>query len=203
MNLQQDFFGEDIWDDLQGLQVGVDEAGRGPIFGSVVAAAVILPKNCDLPLMDSKKLSEKKRNELEIAIKEQALAYAVVSLDAGEIDRLNILQASLEAMRQAVMQLTLPFKRVLVDGNKCPQNLDRCIALVKGDDKVAEISAASILAKVERDRQMYEADKIYPAYGFAQHKGYPTKAHLELIKKLGIVQGYRESFKPVAELLHN
>lgn len=200
---QADLFGEESWEGLQGNQAGVDEAGRGPIFGSVVAAAVILPADCNLPLIDSKKLSEKKRNELEIAIKEQALAYAVVSLDAAEVDRLNILQASLEAMRQAVMQLDKPFERVLVDGNRCPQNLSNCIPIVKGDDKVAEISAASILAKVERDRQMYEADKVYPAYGFAKHKGYPTKAHLELIKTLGLIPGYRESFKPVAELLHN
>lgn len=181
--------------------VGVDEVGRGPLIGDVVAAAVILPLGCDLPLQDSKKLTAAKRVYLAELIKEQALAYCIASASPAEIDELNILQATLLAMRRAIEGINIPYDQVLVDGNRCPKINSPCEAIVKGDAKVLAISAASILAKVLRDQQMIELDRLYPAYGFAQHKGYPTKGHLNAIKTLGLIEGYRKSFKPVQILL--
>ncbi len=181
--------------------VGVDEVGRGPLIGDVVAAAVILPPNCQLPLKDSKKLSESKRLLLAKKIREQALAYSIKVATPVEIDELNILQATMLAMKRSIEFLTMPFDKVLVDGNKCPNIKEPCEAIVKGDDKVLAISAAAILAKVYRDQQMIELDKLYPKYGFAKHKGYPTKAHLEALTTFGMITGYRKSFKPVKSLL--
>ncbi len=181
--------------------VGVDEVGRGPLIGDVVAAAVILPLDCNLPLRDSKKLSASKRLLLAEQIKLQALDYSIQVASPAEIDELNILHATLLAMKRSIEALTVNFDKVLVDGNRCPNIESNCEAIVKGDDKVLAISAASILAKVYRDQQMFELDKQYPNYGFAKHKGYPTKFHLEALSKFGAITGYRKSFKPVRELL--
>lgn len=182
---------------------GVDEAGRGPLVGSVVAAAVILdPDNPIEGLNDSKKLSEKKREKLFIEIQEKALAWAIAEASAAEIDEHNILQASLLAMRRAVEALNLQPDHVLVDGNKVPEGLMMsCEAVVGGDALHAEISAASILAKVSRDRQMLEMDQKYPQFGFAKHKGYPTKAHFEAIALHGVIDEHRRSFGPVKKVL--
>lgn len=182
---------------------GVDEAGRGPLVGSVVAAAVILdPNNPIEGLNDSKKLSEKKREKLFIEIQEKALAWAIAEASAAEIDKHNILQASLLAMRRAVEALSIQPEHVLVDGNKIPQGLAMsCDAVVGGDALHPEISAASILAKVTRDRQMVEMDQKYPQFGFAKHKGYPTKAHFEAIALHGVIDEHRRSFGPVKKVL--
>ena len=184
--------------------IGVDEVGRGPLIGDVVTAAVILPKSCRLPLNDSKKLSEKKRQQLSLEIKNQAVAYAICHATPQEIDELNILQATMLAMQRAidgVAQQVSGTLKVLVDGNRCPSIHYSCEAIVKGDAKVAEISAASILAKVYRDQQMVDLDRLHPNYGFAQHKGYPTVKHLAAIKEFGMISGYRKSFKPIRVLL--
>ena len=182
---------------------GVDEAGRGPLVGSVVAAAVILdPENPIEGLNDSKKLSEKKREKLFAEIQEKALAWAVAEASAAEIDELNILQASLLAMRRAVEKLGVQPEHVLVDGNKIPQGLSMsCDAVVGGDAIHPEISAASILAKVSRDREMAELDRQHPQFGFAKHKGYPTKAHFEAIAEHGVIAEHRRSFGPVRKAL--
>ncbi|MFC6051541.1 ribonuclease HII [Acinetobacter sp. Ac_877] len=182
---------------------GTDEAGRGPLVGSVVAAAVILdPNNPIEGLNDSKKLTEKKREKLFIEIKEKALAWAIAESSAQEIDELNILQASLLAMRRAIEKLQIQPDHVLVDGNKEPKGLQMsCEAVVGGDAIHAEISAASILAKVTRDHDMVELDKKYPQFGFAKHKGYPTKAHFEAIAEHGVIDEHRRSFGPVRKVL--
>ena len=186
---------------------GTDEAGRGPLVGDVTAACVILnPQDPIAGLNDSKKLSEKKRFALEIEIKAHALAYGLGVCSAQEIDEMNILQASMEAMRRAYAQakqmLGTKIELMLVDGNRVPANLDcEALAVVKGDARVKEISAASILAKTERDRRMIELDKLYPEYGFAKHKGYPTVAHLSALKNLPILDCYRRSYGPIKALL--
>jgi ribonuclease HII len=189
---------------LTGETAGVDEVGRGPLIGNVVAAAVILPVGCQLPLKDSKKLSETKRIELAKLIKEQAVAYAIAEATPEEIDELNILQATMLAMQRAVLKLVdnqHKIALVYVDGNRCPKLPIPCQSVVKGDDKVMEISAASILAKVYRDQQMFELHQKYPQYGFDQHKGYPTAKHLLAIQQNGLIEGYRKSFKPIKVLL--
>lgn len=182
---------------------GVDEAGRGPLVGSVVAAAVILdPNNPIEGLNDSKKLTEKKREKLFIEIQEKALAWAIAEASAAEIDEHNILQASLLAMRRAVEALPVQPEHVLVDGNKIPQGLAMsCDAVVGGDALHAEISAASILAKVTRDHQMIKMDQKHPQFGFAKHKGYPTKAHFEAIALHGVIDEHRRSFGPVKKVI--
>lgn len=186
------------------LIAGADEAGRGPLVGSVVAAAVILdPNNPIAGLNDSKKLSEKKREQLFVEIQEKAIAWAIAEASPAEIDEYNILQASLLAMRRAVEKLKVQPEHVLVDGNKVPQGLSMsCDAIVGGDALHAEISAASILAKVTRDHQMVELDRQYPQFGFAKHKGYPTKAHFEAIAAHGVVDQHRRSFGPVKKALN-
>ncbi|MFW2014677.1 ribonuclease HII [Acinetobacter bereziniae] len=185
------------------LVAGVDEAGRGPLVGSVVAAAVILdPNNPIEGLNDSKKLTEKKREKLFIEIKEKALAWAIAEATHQEIDEFNILQASLLAMRRAVEALQLVPEHVLVDGNKVPKGLNMsCDAVVGGDALHAEISAASILAKVTRDHEMVDLDKQYPQFGFAKHKGYPTKAHFDAIAEHGVIDQHRRSYSPVKKAL--
>lgn len=182
---------------------GVDEAGRGPLVGSVVAAAVILdPNNPIEGLNDSKKLSEKKREMLFVEIQEKAVAWAIAEASHAEIDQLNILQASLLAMRRAVEALHIQPQHILVDGNKIPQGLSMsCEAIVGGDALHAEISAASILAKVTRDRQMVVLDQQYPQFGFAQHKGYPTKMHFAAIAEHGVIDQHRRSYAPIKQAL--
>jgi len=185
------------------LIAGVDEAGRGPLAGDVVAAAVILDPNHPIPgLGDSKKLSVKQREALFPLIKQQALAFSIASASVAEIDSLNILQASLLAMKRAVEGLSTYPELVYVDGNRCPQWQYHSEAIVKGDSRVAGIAAASILAKVSRDYAIQALDSIYPGYGLAQHKGYPTKAHMDALKHLGPTPIHRKSFGPVAKLLN-
>lgn len=182
---------------------GVDEVGRGPLAGPVVAAAVILdPDKPIAGLQDSKKLSSKQRLHLSELIKNQALAWATGWCTVAEIDALNILQASLLAMQRAVAKLTLVPDFVKVDGNKLPQFDIPAEAIVQGDSKVAAISAASILAKVERDQELERLDKLYPGYGLAGHKGYPTRAHLTALSHLGVTDIHRKSYKPVKELIN-
>ncbi|WP_104037300.1 ribonuclease HII [Vibrio jasicida] len=188
----------------QGYQLvaGVDEVGRGPLVGDVVTAAVILdPNNPIEGLNDSKKLSEKKRLALLPEIKEKALAWAVGRCSPEEIDELNILQATMVAMQRAIASLKVQPDLALIDGNRCPQLPMDSQAVVKGDLRVAEISAASIIAKVVRDQEMEELDKQYPQFGFAKHKGYPTKAHFEAIEEHGVISEHRKSFKPVKKAL--
>ncbi|MCO6523401.1 MAG: ribonuclease HII [Candidatus Schmidhempelia sp.] len=181
---------------------GVDEVGRGPLCGDVVTAAVILdPTKPIIGLNDSKKLTEKKRNDLFETIKNNALCWSIGRASVAEIDRLNILHATMLAMQRAVKGLSIEPDFVLVDGNRCPEFNIPSQAVIKGDSLVAEISAASILAKVTRDREMQELDKLYPQYGLARHKGYPTKLHLQAIRQYGINHLYRTSFSPIKAIL--
>lgn len=185
-----------------GLIAGVDEVGRGPLVGAVVTAAVILdPARPIVGLADSKKLSEKKRLALFDEIKEKALAWSLGRAEPHEIDELNILHATMLAMQRAVAGLPITPEFVLIDGNRCPALSMPAQAVVKGDSKVAEISAASILAKVTRDREMAELDAQYPQYGFAKHKGYPTADHLRLLAEHGAIAEHRRSFAPVKRAL--
>lgn len=185
------------------LLAGVDEAGRGPLIGSVVAAAVILDPNQPIfGLDDSKKLTEKKREALAIEIKQKSLAWAIAEASASEIDQLNILQASFLAMQRAIDALPTAAEFILVDGNQLPKSLKQpALAVVKGDARHPAIAAASILAKVNRDAQLVELDKRYPAYGFAKHKGYPTAAHFAALKEHGTLAEHRKSFAPVRKQL--
>jgi len=189
------------FDDYKNLTIylaGVDEVGRGPLAGAVVTAAVILdPDNPVIGLGDSKKLTEKKRQQLSIEIKQKALSYCIARAEHEEIDQLNIFHATLLAMKRAVEGLSVQPDKVLVDGKFCPDIELPCDAIIKGDSKVAAISAASILAKVARDNEMIMLDSVYPGYGFAKHKGYPTKFHIEALKISGITPIHRKSFKPV------
>lgn len=181
---------------------GVDEVGRGPLVGDVVTAAVILDPNRPIQgLTDSKKLSEKKLALLFDQINENALAVSVGRASPTEIDELNILHATMLAMQRAVEGLSIKPGFVFIDGNRCPALSMPSEAIVKGDLRVAEISAASIIAKVTRDREMVELDQRYPQYGFAKHKGYPTKAHFEALAAHGVIDEYRQSFKPVKAIL--
>jgi ribonuclease HII len=185
------------------LICGVDEAGRGPLAGAVFAAAVILdPARPIAGLADSKKLSEKKRDALAIQIKEHAFAWAVASSSVEEIDEINILQASLLAMKRAVESLIIAPTEVLVDGLHCPKLALPMLAIVQGDSKEACISAASILAKTARDADLYELDKLYPVYGFAKHKGYPTPLHMQMLEQHGVLSIHRKSYAPVKKILN-
>lgn len=188
------------------LICGVDEAGRGPLAGSVYAAAVILDVNNPIAgLADSKKLTEKKRDFLSLEIKNKALAWAIARCSTPEIDEINILQASLLAMKRAIDMLNVTSEMgeilVQVDGNQCPKIAWRCEAIIKGDSKVQEISAASILAKTARDAELYKLDLEFPEYGFAKHKGYPTPYHIEMLSKHGVSAVHRRSYAPVRALL--
>lgn len=174
---------------------GVDEAGRGPLAGPVCAAAVILPPNVEIPgLNDSKKLTDKRRRELAPVIKELAISYAVVMVDEKEIDRINILQATFQAMAQAVTELSVTPDQVLIDGNKAPELSIPCKTIVKGDSLSASIAAASVLAKVSRDDFMLEMAQEYPQYGFDVHKGYGTKAHYAALREFGACPIHRTTF---------
>lgn len=184
------------------LLAGVDEVGRGPLAGPVVTAAVILdPQRPIADLADSKVLSEKRRDELFELITSQSLAWAVGRCEVAEIDQLNIFHATLLAMKRAVQALATAPEFVLVDGNRCPDWHWQSEAVVKGDGRVPCISAASIVAKVIRDREMCGLDLLYPGYGLAQHKGYPTPQHLEALHLQGISPVHRCSFKPVRDLM--
>lgn len=184
------------------LIAGADEVGRGPLAGPVVAAAVILPEQWDLPgLGDSKKLTEKRRDTLYEAIQEQSIAWSIGRAEVAEIDEINILQASLLAMKRAINKLSPAAEAADVDGNKLPNLSIPARAIVGGDGSVAHISAASILAKVTRDREMCDWDAVHPEYGFAKHKGYPTKAHLQAIQEHGVLPLHRRSFGPIKKLL--
>ena len=181
---------------------GVDEVGRGPLAGPVVAAAVILPKDYDLPeLADSKRLTEAKRERLYSEIKHQAQDVALGVASVAEIDDLNILHASMLAMQRALQSLQVKPTHTQIDGNRCPQFDAVNQAYVGGDSYMPAIMAASIIAKVTRDRWMIEYDQKFPGYGFAKHKGYPTKQHMEALKSLGICELHRRSFAPVRVLL--
>jgi ribonuclease HII len=181
---------------------GVDEVGRGPLAGDVVAAAVILnPQQPIAGLADSKQLSEQQREALYPEILTKALSWAVARASVAEIDSQNILQASLLAMTRAVQALQVQPNFVYVDGNRCPRWRYASEAVVKGDSKIAAIAAASIIAKVTRDRELVILDTQYPGYGFAQHKGYPTAQHLAALRQLGPTPIHRRSFAPVAALL--
>ncbi|WP_372987721.1 ribonuclease HII [Marinobacter sp.] len=184
------------------LLAGVDEVGRGPLIGAVVTAAVILdPDKPIAGLADSKKLTEKKRLALYDEIIEKAAAWSLGRCEASEIDRLNIYQATMLAMERAVAGLAIPPEYVLVDGNRCPKWHWPSEPVIKGDSRVAEISAASILAKVTRDREMEALEERYPGYELAKHKGYPTPIHLEALKRLGATAEHRRSFRPVQEVI--
>ncbi|HEY3986193.1 ribonuclease HII [Cedecea sp.] len=184
------------------LVAGVDEVGRGPLVGAVVTAAVILdPARPIVGLADSKKLSEKRRLALYDEIIDKALSWSLGRAEPEEIDQLNILHATMLAMQRAVAGLSVVPEYVLIDGNRCPALPVPSLAVVKGDSRVAEISAASILAKVTRDREMAELDVSFPQYGFAQHKGYPTAFHLEKLAEHGATEHHRRSFAPVKRAL--
>lgn len=183
---------------VETLVAGVDEVGRGPLCGPVVTAAVILdPNKPIIGLNDSKKLSENKRNLLFDEIKQKALAWSIARAEVSEIDEINILQATLLAMKRAIEGLSIEPKLALIDGNKCPNTSVPCKAVVQGDSSVPAIAAASILAKVSRDREMIALDQTFPGYGLAAHKGYPTPAHLAALKQLGPTPIHRRSFAPV------
>ncbi|HEM6890498.1 TPA: ribonuclease HII [Providencia rettgeri] len=184
------------------LIAGVDEVGRGPLVGAVVTAAVILdPNNPIIGLADSKKLTERKREKLFDEIQKKALCWCIGRAEPEEIDKINILHATMLAMQRAVAGLAIVPEFVLIDGNRCPELPMPAQAVVKGDSLVQEISAASILAKVIRDREMVELDKTFPEYGFAKHKGYPTAYHLEKLAQYGATEFHRKSFAPVRRAL--
>jgi len=191
--------------DLQSYPVclaGVDEVGRGPLAGPVVAAAVILDPGRPINgLADSKKLSAKRREALDLEIRERARAWSLGRAEVEEIDAINILQASLLAMQRAVAGLAIAPAQVLVDGNRCPSLTCPVQAIIKGDARVPAISAASIIAKVSRDREMVELDARYPGYGLASHKGYPSRKHLDALQELGVTPIHRRSFAPVRRLI--
>ncbi|WP_092483897.1 ribonuclease HII [Candidatus Ichthyocystis hellenicum] len=186
------------------LICGIDEAGRGPLAGNVFAAAVILNTDDVIPgLDDSKKLSEKKREALFSVIKDQAVAWAVSEATVDEIDKMNILQASLLAMKRAFDKIRhISCKEIYVDGSCCPQLASPCSAVVGGDSLIPAVSAASILAKVSRDRYCSDLHQLYPQYNFIQHKGYPTQQHFVLLDKYGPSPVHRRSFAPVKRCLH-
>lgn len=182
---------------------GVDEVGRGPLVGPVVTACVVLPPDFKLEgLTDSKKLSEKKRNLFYDYIKEHAVCYAIGMCTPEEIDEMNIYEASRQAMIRAINEVrkSIPLEHVLIDAMPIDMDIPTT-SIIKGDAKSISIAAASVMAKVTRDKMMYDLDKLHPEYGFASHKGYPTKKHLEAIHKYGLIDGYRKSYGPVKEIL--
>ncbi|MBK7422685.1 MAG: ribonuclease HII [Propionivibrio sp.] len=186
----------------EGLVCGVDEAGRGPLAGPVVAAAVILDPQCPIKgLNDSKQLSARRREALAIEIRAKALAWAIAEATVEEIERINILQASLLAMRRAVEALATPPSQALIDGKHCPHLPCPAQAIIGGDGKMTSIAAASILAKTFRDAGMRKLHLLYPQYGFDRHMGYPTALHLQALKEHGVSPVHRRSYAPVARLL--
>ena len=201
MSTMDDFFTDF---NVPELTAGVDEVGRGPLCGDVVTAAVILdPENPITGLNDSKKLTEKRREALFDEIQKKALSFCIARASVAEIDDINILQASLLAMHRAVAGLSIQPEYVLVDGNKVPKWPYKAEAVVKGDSRVPAIAAASILAKVTRDREMVALDSVYPGYGIAGHKGYPTKVHMEALQRLGVTPIHRRSYAQVRAALES
>lgn len=201
MNIQASLFGDELHS-IDDIICGVDEAGRGPLAGPVFAAAVILDPTRPIEgLRDSKKLTEARRDELAPLIKANALAWAIAEASEAEIDKLNILQASLLAMKRAVEALSTIPTLALIDGNHCPKMMIRSIAIIGGDDKHIEISAASILAKTARDAALVVLHQTYPQYAFDQHKGYPTALHLARLQEHGVSPVHRRSYAPVRKLL--
>lgn len=194
-------FERELYDKGIKFIAGVDEVGRGPLFGPVVAAAVILKKDYNLKgLTDSKKLTEKKRNEFYEIIKKDAVAIGIGIIDEKKIDEVNIYEATKLAMKEAINNLKIKPEHILIDA--MPLELDiPTTSIIKGDSKSESIAAASVIAKVTRDSMMYEMDKKYPLYGFGSHKGYPTKKHIEALKEYGIIEGYRRTFTPVKDLI--
>ncbi len=183
------------------LIAGVDEVGRGPLIGPVVAAAVILPKNYKLDgLNDSKKLSEKKRDEFYKIINKDAIAIGIGIIDENIIDEINIYEATKLAMKDAINSLSIKPEHILIDAMPLDLNIPTT-SIIKGDSKSLSIAAASVIAKVTRDKMMYELDELYPMYGFGSHKGYPTKRHIEAINKYGLIEGYRKTYAPIKDMI--
>lgn len=194
---------KELYDQGLTLIAGTDEVGRGPLCGPVVAAAAILPVNYQLDgLNDSKKLSEKKRDKIYDILINDCISYGIGIISPERIDEINILEASKEAMKMALSKLSIKPEHVLIDAVKLDINIPST-SIIKGDAKSASIAAASIIAKVTRDRMMIELDKEYPEYGYAKHKGYPTKAHIEAVKKYGVLNFYRKTFSPISDIINN
>lgn len=191
----------ELYDKNMDLIAGVDEVGRGPLIGPVVASAVILPKNYKLEgLTDSKKLSEKKRNEFYKIIKKDALSIGIGIINEEKIDEVNIYEATKLAMKEAINNLKIKPQHILIDA--MPVDIDiPTTSIIKGDAKSESIAAASVIAKVTRDSMMYELDKKYPQYGFGNHKGYPTKKHIEAIHEYGLIPGYRKTYAPIKDIV--
>ena len=193
---------KELWKNGINLIAGMDEVGRGPLIGPVVTACVILPKDFVLEgLTDSKKLSEKKREEFYDYIMEHAISVGIGMMDEKVIDEVNIYEATKLAMYQAVEKSKVKPEHVLIDAMKLGKLEMPSTSIIKGDAKSISIAAASVIAKVTRDRMMIELDKKYPMYGFKSHKGYPTKKHIEAIKEYGLIDGYRKTFKPISEMV--
>lgn len=193
---------KELWKNGINLIAGMDEVGRGPLIGPVVTACVILPKDFVLDgLTDSKKLSEKKREEFYDYIMEHAISVGIGMMDEKVIDEVNIYEATKLAMYQAVEKSKVKPEHVLIDAMKLGKLEMPSTSIIKGDAKSISIAAASVIAKVTRDRMMIELDKKYPMYGFKSHKGYPTKKHIEAIKEYGLIDGYRKTFKPISEMV--
>lgn len=193
---------KELWKNGINLIAGMDEVGRGPLIGPVVTACVILPKDFVLEgLTDSKKLSEKKRKEFYDYIMEHAISVGIGMMDEKVIDEVNIYEATKLAMYQAVEKSKVKPEHVLIDAMKLDKLEMPSTSIIKGDAKSISIAAASVIAKVTRDRMMIELDKKYPMYGFKSHKGYPTKKHIEAIKEYGLIDGYRKTFKPISEMV--
>ena len=193
---------KELWKNGINLIAGMDEVGRGPLIGPVVTACVILPKDFVLEgLTDSKKLSEKKREEFYDYIMEHAISVGIGMMDETVIDEVNIYEATKLAMYQAVEKSKVKPEHVLIDAMKLDKLEMPSTSIIKGDAKSISIAAASVIAKVTRDRMMIELDKKYPIYGFKSHKGYPTKKHIEAIKEYGLINGYRKTFKPISEMV--
>ena len=193
---------KELWKNGINLIAGMDEVGRGPLIGPVVTACVILPKDFVLEgLTDSKKLSEKKREEFYDYIMEHAISVGIGMMDETVIDEVNIYEATKLAMYQAVEKSKVKPEHVLIDAMKLDKLEMPSTSIIKGDAKSISIAAASVIAKVTRDRMMIELDKKYPMYGFKSHKGYPTKKHIEAIKEYGLIDGYRKTFKPISEMV--
>lgn len=202
MDLYQ--YEKQLWNNGIDYVAGMDEVGRGPLIGPVVTACVILPKDFVLEgLTDSKKLSEKKREEFYDYIVEHALSIGIGMMDEKVIDEVNVYEATKLAMYQAVANNKIKPQHILIDAMKLEKLEMPSTSIIKGDAKSISIAAASVIAKVTRDRMMIELDRKYPMYGFKSHKGYPTKKHIEAIQKYGLIDGYRKTFKPISEMIKN
>ena len=192
---------KELYDNGINLIAGVDEVGRGPLIGPVVAAAVILPKNYKLEgLTDSKKLSEKKRDKFYEIIKRDAISIGIGLMDEKVIDDVNIYEATKLAMKEAINNLDIKPEHILIDAMPLELSIPTT-SIIKGDAKSESIAAASVIAKVTRDKMMYDLDKEYPMYGFKNHKGYPTKKHIEALKEYGLIDGYRKTYQPIKDMI--